>query len=161
MKLSRNILILFSVLFLLSCFGCQSRPDLDALKSEIRELHRQTIEAHFAKNINFFTKDLSAEFISVSNGEIRFPTREEINAQFSSYLKSTEFSKYEDLREPIIGISEDGSVGWSVVQVKVTGTRRLEDGSQRDLNFTCAWITLYQREGDRWIRTAEVSNFRE
>lgn len=159
MNFSRNILILFSVLFLLSCLGCQSRPDLDALKSEIRDLHRQTIEAHFAKNIDLFTKDLSEEFISVSNGEILFPTKQEINAQFSSYLKSTEFTEYKNLREPIIGIADDGSVGWSVVQVKVAGKRMLENGSQRDLNFTCAWITLYQREGDRWIRTAEVSNF--
>jgi hypothetical protein len=48
----------------------------------------------------------------------------------------------------------------SIVQVKVAGTRHLGDGSQRELDFTCAWLTLYQRQGDRWMRTAEVSTFK-
>jgi hypothetical protein len=151
-----TVLILFSITLL----GCHSQPDFEALRSEILELHRLTIEAHLNNDVDFLIQDLSDDFMSVSNGEIDFPTKEEIRSRFSSYLNNTTFSEYADLRESIIGFSKDGSVAWSVVQVKVAGKRKMEDGTERDLDFICAWITLYEREGSRWIKLAEVSNFK-
>jgi hypothetical protein len=65
------------------------------------------------------------------------------------------------LREPIIGISQDGSLAWSIVQVKVAGRRKMEDGVEVKLNFICAWITLFERQGERWLRRGEVSSFKE
>jgi hypothetical protein len=78
----------------------------------------------------------------------------------SDYLDHTTFTEYRDLQEPIIGFSKDGSVAWSIVQVKVAGKRTLNDGTERDLDFTSAWITLYERHADKWIRLGEVSNFK-
>ena len=78
----------------------------------------------------------------------------------SDYLNNTTFTEYRDLQEPIIGFSKDGSVAWSIVQVKVAGKRTIENGAERDLDFTCAWITLYERQGDKWLRLTEVSNFK-
>ena len=78
----------------------------------------------------------------------------------SNYLPNTRFSEYRDLAEPIVGVSDDGSLGWSIVQVKVAGTRMMEDGTERELDFTCAWLTLYERQDGRWMRTAEVSTFK-
>ncbi len=155
-----NILNTMLILFSIALLGCHSRPDFEALRSEILELHKSTIEAHLSNNVDFLVRNLSGDFMSVSNGEIDYPTKEELRSEFSSYLNNTEFSEYTDLREPIIGFSKDGSVAWSVVQVKVTGRRTMDDGTQRDLDFTCAWITLYEREGSRWIKLAEVSNFK-
>lgn len=149
-----------SIILSIVLLGCHSRPDFEALRSEIFELHKSTIEAHLNDNVDFLVQNLSGDFMSVSNGEIDYPTKEEVRSEFGSYLNNTEFSEYTDLREPIIGFSKDGSVAWSVVQVKVAGKREMEDGTQRDLDFTCAWITLYEREGSRWIKLAEVSNFK-
>jgi hypothetical protein len=155
-----NILNTMLILFSMTLLGCHSRPDFEALRSEILELHKSTIEAHLNDNVDFLVQNLSGDFMSVSNGDIDYPTKEEIRSGFSSYLNNTEFSEYADLREPIIGFSKDGSVAWSTVQVKVAGKRKMEDGTERDLDFTCAWITLYEREGSRWIKLAEVSNFK-
>jgi len=138
----------------------ESGVNLEALRAEILALHQTTIAAHWDKDVEFFTQGLSEHYLSVSNGEIRRPTVEEIRSQFSDYLPNTTFTEYRDLREPIIGFSQDGSLAWSIVQVKVAGTRRLEDGSERALDFVCAWITLYERQGDRWLRLAEISTFR-
>lgn len=148
------------ILFSMTLLGCHSQPDFQALRTEILELHRSTIEAHLNNEVDFLVQNLSTDFMSVSNGEIEYPTEEELRSRFSSYLNNTTFSEYVDLREPIIGFSKDGSVAWSVVQVKVAGKRKMDDGTQRDLDFTCAWITLYEREGSRWIKLAEVSNFK-
>ena len=156
MSMSNITLILLS----LTLIGCESQPDFEALRSEILELHKSSIEAHLNKNTDFFVQNLSDGFMTVSNGEIDYPTREEIRSRFSDYLNSTTFSEYTDLQEPIIGFSTDGSMAWSIVQVKVAGKQTMDDGSERDLDFTCAWITLYEREGTEWIKLAEVSNFK-
>ncbi len=130
------------------------------MKSEILALHQVTIEAHWQKDVDFFTKDLADDFFSVGNGEIRKPTMVEMNAQFSAYLKNTTFTEYRDLQKPIISFSKDGSIAWSIVQVKVAGKRSIESGGERDVDFSCAWITFYQRQGDSWRRLGEVSNFK-
>jgi hypothetical protein len=137
----------------------ESSLDFDSLRRQILDLHRRTIKAHLNKDVSFFTKDISEDYMSISNGEIRTPTAEDLRSTYTSYLNNTNFTEYKDLREPIIGFSEDGSVAWSVVQVKVEG-RTVDDGYERDLDFTCAWITLYRRRGDRWIRLGEVSSFK-
>ncbi|MFX1511498.1 MAG: hypothetical protein ACFFCQ_02825 [Promethearchaeota archaeon] len=135
-------------------------PDYKALRAEILALHKKLIDAHWDKNVNFFIQNLSNNYLSVSNGDIRTPTKGEIRAQFTNYLNNTTFEEYKDLREPIIGFSKDGSMAWSIVQVKVKGRRTMDDGSARDLDFICAWITLYERQGEKWIRLGEVSTFK-
>ena len=156
----RNSIAAISVLFLTTLIGCQSSPDFDALKSEILDLHQKSIEAHWNKDVDFLVENLSEGFVSVGSGEIRRPTKEEVRSQFRDYLNNTAFSEYADLREPIVGFSNDGSVAWSIVQVKVAGERMMDDGSTRAFSTIWAWITLYERQGDGWIRTGEVSNYR-
>jgi len=95
----------------------------------------------------------------VQGGEIKWPSEQEITDRFTNYLNNTTFTRYEDLREPIIGFSEDGSLAWMVVQVKISGTR-VVDGEAVELDFTVAWITLYRREGEIWVRMLDVDNFK-
>jgi hypothetical protein len=149
------ISIALSLVLSASCSG----PDLEEYRREILELHRAGIQAHLDGDVAFFTKDISPDYFSVGNGEIRYPTLEEIDSNFSEYLGSTKFSRYEDLIDPVIGFSDDGTLAWSIVRVKVEGRRMVDPDSSRDLDFTCAWITLYRRTGGRWIRLGDVSSF--
>ncbi len=122
-------------------------PDFETLKSEILALHKEFIEAHLNKNVDFIVNHISEEYLAVSHGEIRKPTKEETRAQFTRYLNKTVFSEYKDLCEPIIGFSDDGSMAWSIVQVQVKGMHTMDDGSEKELDFTCAWNTIYKRQG--------------
>ena len=139
----------------------ESNPDPEALRMEIADFHKALLDAHLQKDVDFFVQNLSEDYLSVSGGEIMEPTVEEIHSRFSNYLNNTTFTEYRDLREPIIGLSKDGSIGWSIVQVKVAGRRKLEEGGEVELDFICAWITLFERRGDRWLRMGEVSSFKE
>ena len=160
MNFVKNGLKMFLMIFFVTFIGCQSSPDFDIFRSEILDLHKTLIDAHWNKDIDFFTKDISEDYLSVGNGEIRKPTEEEITTQVTDYLNNTTFTEYRDLREPIIGFSKDGSLAWYLVQVKVAGKRTTEDGTERDVDFICAWITLYERQDDTWIRLGEVSTFK-
>ena len=134
--------------------------DFETLRQEILEHHRRAIQAHWDKDVDFLVGDMSDDFFSVSNGEIRHPGREEARATFTDYLTHTTFTEYRDLVEPEVGFSDDGSVAWANVQVKVSGIRRDDDGSTRPMGFTCAWLTLYRRVGDGWTRIGEVSTWK-
>ena len=157
--MSKKILLKISLFFIILVIGCNTSRDYNLLKSEILNLHKTGINAHLIKDIDFFTKDISDDYFSVNNGEIRHPTKEEITRQFTRYLNNTEFDKYEDIQEPIIGFSEDGTLAYSLVRVKIEGERKYENDTISNFDFICAWITLYKREGDNWIRLGEVSNF--
>ncbi len=130
------------------------------MESEILALHQALIDGHWNRDVDAILRDVAADFLSVANGEVRRPTLDEMRANLAGYLDNTTFSEYRDLSEPIVGFSEDGSLAWSVVQVKVAGRRRLDDGTERELDFVCAWLTLYRRQDGRWLRTAEVSTFK-
>jgi hypothetical protein len=160
MKSTLGVLKILMIAFILPLWACQSKPDMETLRSEILGLHKRMIAAHWKKDAGFFTGDISDHYFSVGDGEIRRPTGEEIAAEFADYLESTTFTEYRDLQEPIVGLSKDGSLAWSVVQVKVAGKRAAEDGTDRDLDFICAWITLYERQGKKWVRLGEVSSFK-
>ncbi len=155
-KFLRCIFIGFTVVLL----GCQSSPDFEVLKSEIVALHKIEIDAHWKKDIDFFVRDISEDYMTVSNGEIQRPTLEDIRSRFSSYLINTTFTEYRDVAEPIIGFSKDGFLAWAIFQITVAGKRMQDDGSVRDLDFTCAWLTLYERQGDTWVRLTDVSTFK-
>ena len=96
------------------------------LEQELLDLHKVNIAAHLEKDVDFFVKNISDDYFSVSWGDIRHPTKEEIITQFTNYLGSTEFEEYRDLIDPIIKVSDDGSLGWSIVKVMILAVREIE-----------------------------------
>ncbi|MCA9988669.1 MAG: nuclear transport factor 2 family protein [Anaerolineales bacterium] len=138
----------------------RSEAELETLKAELLALHQAGIQAHLDKDVDFFLQDIAPDYLSVGRGDIRRPTADAIRTQFSSYLGNTDFSEYADLSEPIVGISADGSMGWLIAQVKVSGQQQVGDGSVQPLDFVSAWLMLYERRDDRWVRLADVSTFR-
>jgi hypothetical protein len=135
----------------------QKTPNHEKLREEILNIHRNLIAAHLNNDPDHFKGATSDDFLSVVNGEIRKPARAEVEAGLQKYIENTRFTEYRDLTEPIIGFSEDGSTAWSIVQVKVAGSKR---DTGKPIDFTCAWLTLYRREGENWVKLAEVSTFK-
>lgn len=73
-------------------------------------------------------------------------------------MNNTEFIEYRDLQDPIVKFSKDASLAYLIVQVKVAGEQKIETDSTESFDVTWAWITLYERQGNKWIRLGEVSN---
>lgn len=47
-----------------------------------------------------------------------------------------------------------------LAQTRVAGRCKMEDGSTRDLDFSCAYIMLFERQGEHWVRMGDVSIFK-
>lgn len=131
-------------------------PDLDVLRGELRALHEASVQAHLDGDADFFARDLADDYLVVSGAEISRPSAEEVRAMFGGYLSSIDFDRYETTDGPIVGVSDDGSVGWIITQVEVDG-RSVTGGDTLSLMYASAWLTLYRRVEGRWIMQANVS----
>lgn len=154
--LSRETLLLsflFLVLPYAQAFGANP-------SDELRALHEKVIRAHLESNVEILLEDESAEYLVANRGEITRPTLAERRDRLGSYLRTTVFAEYRDLTDPVITTSEDGTLGWVLVQVKARGTQTTPSGEKHSVEFISAWIELYQKRGSKWYRTGNVSNFK-
>jgi len=131
--------------------------DTDA--EQLLALHRIVLEAHLKSDVELLLKDETDDYVVVSRGEISNPTREERRKQFSSYLKSSRFEIYRDEVPPTVRVSDDGTLGWVIVQVVARGLQT-DAGGEKPLTFTSGWIELYEKRDGRWLRTGNVSSFK-
>lgn len=145
---------LWSAVWLLSLLiGCQPRIapfDREAAEAEILALHRQQQAFHFDKDAAAFASQLSERYISVNEGEIDQPGREESLARISEYFERTTFEAWEDLSPPIVRFSDDGSLAYTLVNKEVIAHFSDEQGRQVKERTVFAWVAIYKKYGDTW-----------
>lgn len=131
-------------------------PKAPADEAVLRDLHAKVVRAHLERRVALLMEDEAADSVVAGRGEITRPTLDERRARFTTYFRDTAFTEYRDLVEPLVHVSADGTLGWVMVQVRALGTR--SDGGPVD--FTSAWIELYEKRAGRWWRVGNVSNFK-
>jgi hypothetical protein len=135
----------------------QAVSDADRL----RALHEKVMRAHRESDVEILLEDEAADYVVAGRGEITRPTIEQRRTRLGGYLKSTTFEMYIDLTEPVVELSQDGTLGWVIVQIQARGLQSREAGPPEPVEFVSAWIELYEkREGGRWYRVGNVSNFK-
>lgn len=149
-----------TALLLLISAACEPGPDLEALRTEIGQLHEDFIQAHLDKDASFLARSLSPDYLAVSDGTVQHRTREEMEALLTTYLSETEFSHYRDTSDPIIGLSDDGSMAWVIAQVRVAGAQGETADDRREFDTQWAWLSIFRRSGQEWIRVTDVSTSR-
>lgn len=140
--------------------SCRQGVDTESLRQEILDLHRSFIRAHLEKDAEFIAEPTAPEYVFVANGLVEKMNADEMEEMLSGYLDATEFSHYTDVADPIIGFSDDRSLAWAIVQVRVAGSQSGPDGASSGFDTRWAWITLYRRAGDGWLRITDVSTNR-
>lgn len=132
----------------------QSRSDIE----EILTIHKDLLASHLKNNVAGVLEAEADKIMVVSRGEVLFSTKVERAMQFERYLKRVEFEEYRDLISPIVRVSNDGTLGWLIAQVRIVGTQTDIDGTSIPIESTWAWIELYEKHDGRWLRVGEVSN---
>lgn len=150
-----SIAVLFLAAFAASA-GSRVGDDTQALL----DLHKQLIDAHKKGDVNGVLGPEDERIVMVSRGEVRYATKKERVPEFEKYLARTEFKEYNDLIDPIVSISKDGTMGWVIAQVKIAGTQTGDHGEHIAFESVWAWIELYEKKDDRWRRVGEVSNMK-
>ena len=123
-------------------------PDVE--ERELLRLHSELIRAHVENRPDLWMSLESADYVSANGGVVTFPTVEERREQRTSYLSNAVFHRYRDLRDPLVRVSADGSLGWLIAEVEVAGALEQPDGSTEAFEEIWAWVELYERTPDGW-----------
>ena len=158
MRKSRWAVAVLGALLVSASMGASSDPEAETAR--LRALHQRDIEAHLKGDAEWLAGHSSDSFFSVDRGEVSFPSAAEREAMFRSYLGATTFTEYRDLREPVVRVSDDGSLAWMAVQVKVAGAQKDASGGERPLEFVSAWVMLYEKRDGEWVRAGVASTFK-
>lgn len=132
----------------------------DADRAALLALHQKVMVAHREGNVEMLLEDGADDSIIGNRGAVTRPPLAEQRARLGPYLSSTRFDFYRDRIPPIVRVSDDGSLGWVIVEVEAKGTQRSGDGTEAPLEFVSAWIELYEKRAGRWYRVGNVSNFK-
>ncbi len=139
-------------LLVLSIFSCEQTKEtnLSAETSKIMALHQAQRDYHFGKDSVAFAHQLSDHFISVNRGKISQPSRQETIARYHGYFSAVEFVKWDDVAEPIIRFSDDGSMAYTIVDKIVTTTHKDTNGEMVEGSTHFAWTAIYRKYGGEW-----------
>ena len=149
-------------LIVLLAASCASAPaDRDTDRRALLAMHEQVLRAHRESNVDLLMAGaLDDGFIMANRGAISYPSLADRKQRLGSYLSRTRFSVYRDVVPPVVKISDDGSLGWVIVQVEARGEQTADNGSIEPLEFVSAWIELYEKRNSRWIAIGNLSNFK-
>ncbi|UCH84522.1 MAG: hypothetical protein JSW50_02175 [Candidatus Latescibacterota bacterium] len=154
----RSLAVGIAVVLALTVIDAESAKPREDDATILLNIHNELIDAHKSNDVDRLTEPESDEVISVSRGEVLFQNRDERVPRFKDYLENTVFTEYRDLIDPIVHVSDDGTLGWVIVQVKVSGTRTYSGGESKSFDDVWAWIELYKKMDGRWYRVGDVSN---
>lgn len=137
----------------------QAPVDLEKERAELLRLHKADREAHFNADVDLLQERAPDEFIAVSEGKIYRTKKAEDRKQFAEYFRGAKYYEWDDVEEPIIRISKDGSMAWMITRVRVRRVQRGAAGEESERKFIYAGIMTYEKEGRTWMRVANVSTF--
>lgn len=127
---------------------------------ELRRLHDELLEAHRTGDVDRWMSVEAPEYTSANGGRVTFPELSDRRAQRADYLGRATFDVYRDLREPLVRVSEDGSLGWLIAEVEVRGQASSSSGEVESFHDIWAWVELYQNVDGAWRLIGNVSNRR-
>ena len=147
----RMLVLILGVLLFAAPATAEPTEDKKALLA----LHQQILDAHKNIGLEAWLDSGIEPYISANRGTISYPTAEDRKTRFRSYIGSTKFEYYRDMVPPIVRVSDDGTLGWVIVQVEAKGIRE-----GQEYGFQSAWIELYEKRAGGWINIGNVSNFK-
>lgn len=137
----------------------QTPVDLEKERAELLRLHKQGREAHFKTDVELLLANSPDEFVSVSAGKINRPRRADTRKMFTEYFRGAKYFEWDDIEEPIVRVSNDGSMGWMITRVRVRRVQQDKSGREVEEKFVYAGIMTYEKQKGKWTRVANVSTF--
>lgn len=136
-------------------------PPRIADTAELLRLHEQQKQAHMGYDAELFVEMFADQLMQLQRGRLTTRTRSENLARFKSYFSSFKFQEWEDIKPPIVRISNDGSMATIAVQKSVKGTYMNDKGEDVFDHTIFAWLEIWEKIGGKWKVTAVASTERD
>ena len=125
--------------------------------NELLDIHNEQRAAHFNRDAKLLVSVFADDFTDIGRGKIRKPTREESFNRFQTYFKNSTFLEWDDITPPVIKVSDDATLGYTIVHKKVRLLAQDENGKEQEETEVFAWIAVYQKNDGKWKLTAIAS----
>jgi ketosteroid isomerase-like protein len=153
----RVSLLILAPLFSSWLCGCGPAVDLEAERAELMRIHELSREAHLGKDAAAIAALVSDDFLNISHGEIDHWTSEEVISHLQPYLDRSTFLAWDDIQEPVIRISSDGTMAYVVILKDVHLTQPDENGDPVEGRTIFAWTETYEKRDGEWRLTTVTS----
>ena len=149
-SLIKQLCLIALIGFAFSSCNHSQKIDFAFEKEQILKLHHAQRDYHFNKDSIAFANQLSSNFISVNRGIISTPKKSETISRYHGYFSSVEFLNWDDVSEPIIRFSNDGSLAYTIVDKIVAVTQKDEQGKISTSKTHFSWTAIYKKYDDGW-----------
>lgn len=147
----------FFTMIMFMTSACSLKPDLQAEKQKLLNLHEKARTAHFDKNVAGFLAEQADDFMNIQNGDIKRPSRDEREKRVQAYFDKVTFESWDDIEPPVIAISDDASLANTFVKKLVVLKLKDESGKVTLDTTHFAWTTTYKKIDGLWRLIAVTS----
>jgi hypothetical protein len=126
-------------------------------RRELLELHEAERRGHLQGDAGQVLGRMADPWVYVRAGGVQQVHPNDAVQRLSRAFDGVTHHQWEDLQDPMVQISRDGSMAWMITQV---GVHR-SDVNGRDVRFVYAGIDTYEKRDGAWTRIANVSTFGE
>lgn len=128
-------------------------PAAKIAKQELLRVHAYERDAHLACDLEAMMVNQAEEFTAVVDGGIRVLTGTQMREIFVGAFKDATYHMFDDLEAPHVHVSDDASLAWMAVRIRVRKTQTGQDGVTQERRFVSTAIYTYQYRDGRWLRS--------
>ncbi len=145
-----SLLFLFTICFLF--FSCSKYSDKERQEDIGKLLQSNEIQrkAHLFGDAELLVSQIADSMTSVRGGNISNASNSEIKKRFEYYFNQVQYIKWDDLEEPRIKISDDGSLAKMYLR-KIILIRGKNENDEWEKGATVfAWTATHKKINGRW-----------
>lgn len=156
--MNRNIAFTIFLMVTIFC-SCHTSDGFDKQKETqaITALLQQERKAHFDRNVDLFLSEFADSMLSVNKGKVSVTTPGENRERIGKYFGRVEFVKWDDVAEPVIRFSDDGSLCYAIIQKQVILSSADSLGRKLLDTTDFAWTSIYRKQKGEWKVECNVS----
>jgi hypothetical protein len=137
--------------------ACKNQPAFEKEKQTILSMLQMERKAHFERNVDLFVSEFADSMISVNKGKVSKLSVEQNKKRIEPYFSSVKFIKWDNMAEPVIKFSDDGSMAYAIIQKEVILTYPDSTGKAFFDTSYYAWSSIYRKQKGEWKIECNIS----
>ena len=115
------------------------------------DIHKSILTAFLKGDTDLLYRNVDSMYFNIANGSIEWKKRNISKKEMSQLFNEIHYSIYEDIKPPHVKVSQDGSLGWVLANVRIQGKAKVSSTPVQHISMSAAWIELYEKQDDKWV----------
>ncbi len=146
---------------LLGLMACRQQVDGEKERAEILKLYELQTQALLQGDVEAILAQIPEghESLSVGRGTISTRTKASTKQVFEQQFQHGRYAETRNLVPPTIKISADGTMAWAVGQFSYIYAFKDSTGTEHTFSAVNAWLSVFEKQNERWVAVAEAETF--